>query len=66
MNLVGDHVDSGTLELLLDSVSEQSITGCVSDVHDTFFRVGRGLDNGDGLVGGDGVDISPVLRREVG
>ena len=26
VNLVGDHFDSGSLELLLDSVSEESIT----------------------------------------
>jgi len=47
-------------------VSEESITRYVSDVHDSLFRVGGGLDNSHRLVGDDGVDVSPVLGRELG
>ena len=66
VNLVGDHFDSGSLELLLDSVGEESITRDISDIHDSFFRVGGSLDYSDGLVGDDGVNVSSVLGGKLG
>jgi hypothetical protein len=66
VDLVDNTLDSGTLELLVDSVREQSVTGSVSYIHDSLFRVCRGLDNSHSLVGGDGVDVGLVLGGEVG
>ena len=47
VNLVGDSLESVPPQLLLDSVSEQSVTRLVSDVDDTLLGVGRGLNTGD-------------------
>ena len=47
MNLVGDSLESVPPQLLLDSVSEQSVTRLVSDVDNTLLGVGRGLNTGD-------------------
>lgn len=66
VDLVGDHFNPRTLELLLNSMGEKSITGSVSDIHDTFFCVSRGFNDGDALVCKDSVDIRSVLLREVG
>jgi len=66
VDLIGDHLDSGSLEFLLDSVSEESITRYVSDVHDSLFRVGGGFNNAHRLVRDDGIDVSSVLGRELG
>lgn len=66
VDLVGDHFNPRTLELLLNSMGEKSITGSVSDIHDTFFGVSRGFNDGDALVCKDSVDIRSVLLREVG
>lgn len=66
VDLIGDHFNPRTLELLLNSMGEKSITGSVSDVHNTFFGVSRGFNNGDALVGKNSVDIRSVFLREVG
>lgn len=66
VDLVGDHFNPRTLELLLNSMGEKSITGSVSDVHDTFFGVSRGFNNGDALVGKNNVDIRSVFLGKVG
>lgn len=66
VDLVGDHFNPRTLELLLNSMGEKSITGSVSNIHDTFFGVSRGFNNGDALVCNDSVDIRSVLLRKVG
>jgi hypothetical protein len=46
VNLVGDSLESVPPQLLLDSVSEQSVTRLVSDVDDTLLGVSRGLNAG--------------------
>lgn len=66
VDLVGDHFNPRTLELLLNSMGEKGITGSVSDIHDTFFGVSRSFNDGDALVCKDSVDIRSVLLREVG
>jgi hypothetical protein len=66
VDLVGDRLDAVAAEFLLDAVREKSVARDVADVDDAFLGVCRGLDNGDCLVGEDGVDESPVLGREVG
>lgn len=66
MDLVGDTVNSRSLEFLLDSLSKQGFASGVPDIHDTFLRVRRSFDHGDGTVGRDALDESSVVRREVG
>lgn len=66
VDLVGDRVDPGSLELSLDSVSEKSIASGVSNVHDSLFRVARGLNHLNVRVGGDLGDESEVLGGEIG
>jgi hypothetical protein len=66
MDLVGDTVDSRSLEFLLDSLSKQGFTSGIPDIHDTFLRVRRRFDHGDGTVRRDALNESSVVRREVG
>lgn len=66
VDLVGDRLDAVAAEFLLDAVREKSVARDVADVDDAFLGVCRGLDNGDCLVGEDGLDESAVLGREVG
>ena len=57
VNLVGNRLDPRSLEFLLDPMRKEGITSGVSDVHYSLFRVCRGFNDGDGLVGDDGLDI---------
>lgn len=66
VDLVGNRVDSSSLELGLDSMSEKSIASGVSNVHDAFLRVARGLNHGDVAGGNDLVDKCEVLGRKIG
>jgi len=62
VDFVGDTSDTGTLELLLDTLSEESLASGVSDIHNTLLRVGRRFNNNHRLVGCDGLHVRSVLR----
>lgn len=66
MDLVGDELDPASLQLLLHSVRQQCLARNVPHVHHTLFGVRGRLDDGDSLVGDDGLDVGSVLRRKVG
>ena len=66
VDLVGNRLDPRAAHLLLHPVGQQQVARRVAHVHHALFRVCRGLDDGDGGVRRDRLDVLAVLGRQVG